>query len=49
MEVNPNPGWCWDGKFNYMAGFAGMRYADLLEAIIEAAQTRYTSNGKVRR
>ncbi|HBO43335.1 MAG TPA: D-alanine--D-alanine ligase, partial [Planctomycetaceae bacterium] len=23
MEVNPNPGWCWDGKFNYMAGFGG--------------------------
>jgi D-alanine-D-alanine ligase len=40
LEVNPNPGWCWDGKFNMMAGFAGMRYADLLRAIIEAAQER---------
>jgi D-alanine-D-alanine ligase len=40
LEVNPNPGWCWDGKLNYMAGFAGMRYADLLRAILEAAQER---------
>ncbi|MDH3235779.1 MAG: methyltransferase domain-containing protein, partial [Alphaproteobacteria bacterium] len=31
LEANPNPGWCWDGKLNLMAGFAGMSYADLLE------------------
>ena len=42
LEANPNPGWCWDGKFNYMAEFAGMRYADLLRQIIEAAQSRYS-------
>ncbi|MBE7558214.1 methyltransferase domain-containing protein [bacterium] len=40
LEVNPNPGWCWDGKLNYMAGFAGLRYADLLRMILEAAQER---------
>jgi D-alanine-D-alanine ligase len=40
LEVNPNPGWCWDGKLNYMAGFDGMRYADLLRLIIETAQER---------
>jgi len=40
LEVNPNPGWCWDGKVNLMAGMAGMRYADLLRRIIEAAQER---------
>ena len=40
LEVNPNPGWCWDGKLNLMAEFAGMRYADLLREIIEAAQQR---------
>jgi D-alanine-D-alanine ligase len=40
LEVNPNPGWCWDGKLNLMAGFAGMTYADLLGEIIEAAQER---------
>jgi D-alanine-D-alanine ligase len=41
LEVNPNPGWCWDGKLNFMAGYAGLRYADLLRLIIEAAQARY--------
>lgn len=45
LEVNPNPGWCWDGKFNFMAGYAGMHYADLLRLIIEAAQSRYAPNG----
>ena len=46
LEVNPNPGWCWDGKMNFMAGYAGMRYADLLKAILETAQSRYLENGK---
>ena len=45
LEVNPNPGWCWDGKLNLMAGFGGYRYADLLRLIIDAAQRRITMNG----
>lgn len=45
LEVNPNPGWCWDGKMNYMAGFAGLRYADLLRMIIEAGQERVVATG----
>ncbi len=40
LEVNPNPGWCWDGKLNYMAGFGGLRYSDLIRMILEAAQDR---------
>jgi D-alanine-D-alanine ligase len=40
LEVNPNPGWCWDGKLNIMATYAGLRYSDLLRLIIEAAQER---------
>ncbi len=40
LEVNPNPGWCWDGKMNLMAGFGGYRYADFLRMVIEAAQLR---------
>lgn len=40
LEVNPNPGWCWDGKLNFMAEYDGLRYADLLKLIIEAAQER---------
>ena len=43
LEVNPNPGWCWDGKFNFMAGYAGIRYAELLELIVDAAQERYAN------
>lgn len=49
LEVNPNPGWCWDGKFNFMAGYSGLRYADLLRLIIDAAQSRYAASGGVRR
>ena len=45
LEVNPNPGWCWDGKLNYMAGFASFSYADMLRMIIEAAQERYAGAG----
>ncbi len=40
LEVNPNPGWCWDGKLNMMATFAGLRYSDMIKLIIEAAQER---------
>ena len=40
LEVNPNPGWCWDGKLNLMADLAGWSYADLLARILEAAQER---------
>jgi len=40
LEVNPNPGWSWDAKMNLMAGFEGLRYADLLRMIVESAQAR---------
>jgi len=40
LEVNPNPGWCWDGKMNIMAGMAGIKYSELLLMILEAAQER---------
>jgi D-alanine-D-alanine ligase len=40
LEVNPNPGWCWDGKLNLMAGFAGIEYKQLLEMILNAAKER---------
>ena len=40
LEVNPNPGWCWDGKLNLMAGFAGIEYAQMLEMILNAAKER---------
>jgi D-alanine-D-alanine ligase len=40
LEVNPNPGWCWDGKLNIMAGFQGIRYSELLGQILAAAEER---------
>lgn len=40
LEVNPNPGWCWDGKLNMMAGFQGIRYSELLGQILQAAVER---------
>ena len=44
LEVNPNPGWCWDGKLNLMAEFADYRYPDLLRMIIETAQARVVNS-----
>jgi len=41
LEVNPNPGWCWDGKFNLMGEMRGWSYSDLLHEVISAAQKRY--------
>ena len=40
MEVNPNPAWANDGKLAYMAGFAGVAYPRMLEAVIDAAMAR---------
>jgi D-alanine-D-alanine ligase len=40
LEVNPNPGWCWDGKLNIMAGWQGLRYTDMLAQILQAAVER---------
>ncbi len=45
LEVNPNPGWCWDGKLNLMAGFAGISYAKLLGMVLEAATERLAVQG----
>lgn len=46
LEVNPNPGWCWDGKLNLMNELAGNSYKDLLEQIITAAQTRISTSSQ---
>jgi D-alanine-D-alanine ligase len=40
LEVNPNPGWCWDGRLAKMAAIASMSYAEMLEAILKAAEAR---------
>lgn len=40
LEVNPNPGWCWDGHLAKMASIEGIPYLSLLDAIIKAALQR---------
>jgi len=45
LDVNPNPAWCWDGKLNRMAAFAGYSYAEFLRRIIAVAQQRIVSTG----
>jgi len=40
LEVNPNPGWCWDGHLAKMAKIAGMSYKEMLAAILRASEQR---------
>ena len=40
LEVNPNPGWCWDGHLVKMAKLIGMSYKETLGAILHAAEQR---------
>jgi D-alanine-D-alanine ligase len=40
LEVNPNPGWCWDGKFAYMGKLEGLGYPEVLAMILGAAESR---------
>jgi D-alanine-D-alanine ligase len=40
LEVNPNPGWCWDGHLNKMARLDEMSYTQMLANILKAAEQR---------
>jgi D-alanine-D-alanine ligase len=40
LEVNPNPGWCWDGHLAKMAGIASISYPEMLKMISDAAEQR---------
>jgi D-alanine-D-alanine ligase len=40
LEVNPNPGWCWDGHLAKMAVLAGLSYEDMLREILGACDER---------
>ncbi len=41
LEVNPNPGWCWDGHLAKMCAIGNLNYSEMLAAILEATQLRY--------
>lgn len=40
LEVNPNPGWCWDGHLAKMSNLAGLSYKEMLKMILKAAEQR---------
>jgi len=40
LEVNPNPGWCWDGHLAKMAKMADMSYVEMIETILRAVEQR---------
>ena len=44
LEVNPNPGWCWDGHLAKMSKFAGYSYKEMLEKIITTVEHRLKIN-----
>ena len=44
LEVNPNPGWCWDGHLAKMAKIAGMSYAQMFRRILKESEKRITKD-----
>ncbi|KAJ3008041.1 hypothetical protein HKX48_008806 [Thoreauomyces humboldtii] len=40
LEVNPNPGWCWDGKLAYMGRFDGLDYKEVIGMLLAASWKR---------
>lgn len=40
LEVNPNPGWCWDGHLAKMAKLQDISYSAMLNSILEACKNR---------
>jgi len=40
LEVNPNPGWCWDGHLAKMARINDKNYGQMLESILGAVEKR---------
>lgn len=40
LEVNPNPGWCWDGHMAKMSKIANISYKEMLENILKTAELR---------
>lgn len=40
LEVNPNPGWCWDGHLAKMAGYNNIDYEGMILKILNTAEKR---------
>ncbi len=43
LEVNPNPGWCWDGHLAKMAKLQEMSYGKMLDNILKSCKGRLSS------
>ncbi len=43
LEVNPNPGWCWDGHLAKMALLEGTDYSNMLEKILKSTEQRLSN------
>ena len=41
LEVNPNPGWCWDGHLAKMAAIKGIGYSEMLLDYFADSRTAY--------
>ena len=46
LEVNPNPGWCWDGHLAKMSKISDISYTEMLGSILQAARQRLKINDK---
>ncbi|MBF0121045.1 MAG: ATP-grasp domain-containing protein [Desulfobacterales bacterium] len=45
LEVNPNPGWLWDGHLAKMCQYANINYSEMFRLILKAAEHRiYSKN-----
>lgn len=47
LEVNPNPGWCWDGHFAKMAKLAGISYPEMIKTILNVAEQRLGAQNNI--
>jgi D-alanine-D-alanine ligase len=47
LEVNPNPGWCWDGHMAKMSSIGEIDYSQMLSGILSAAELRYHPVGEL--
>ncbi|UCG79487.1 MAG: methyltransferase domain-containing protein [Nitrospirota bacterium] len=48
LEVNPNPGWCWDGHLAKMAAMEGLSYGQMLREILKASEQRIAYSNVIR-
>lgn len=48
LEVNPNPGWCWDGHLAKMAKIMSLSYSEMLMFILQEAEQRLGITGESR-